>query len=57
MEKIDGIGKSTATKITELLETGKITELQELLDNTPEGVVEMMGIKGIGPKKGSYYLA
>jgi DNA polymerase (family 10) len=51
MEKIDGIGKSTATKITELLETGVIAELQELLDNTPEGVVEMMGIKGIGPKK------
>jgi DNA polymerase (family 10) len=51
MEKIDGIGKSTATKITELLQTGKIAELQELLDNTPEGVVEMMGIKGIGPKK------
>ena len=51
MEKIDGIGKSTATKIIELLETGEIAELQELLDNTPEGVVEMMGIKGIGPKK------
>jgi DNA polymerase (family 10) len=51
MEKIDGIGKSTATKITELLETGTITEMQELLDATPEGVVEMLGIKGIGPKK------
>ena len=51
MEKIDGIGKSTATKITELLQTGIITEMQELLDATPEGVVEMLGIKGIGPKK------
>jgi DNA polymerase (family 10) len=35
----------------ELLETGAITEMQELLDATPEGVVEMLGIKGIGPKK------
>ncbi|MBS1531047.1 MAG: DNA polymerase/3'-5' exonuclease PolX, partial [Bacteroidetes bacterium] len=51
MEKIDGIGKSTATKIAELLETGHITEMQSLLDKTPEGVVEMLGIKGIGPKK------
>lgn len=51
MEKIDGIGKSTATKIVELLETGSITELTDLISATPEGVVEMLGIKGIGPKK------
>ncbi|WP_426668189.1 helix-hairpin-helix domain-containing protein [Mucilaginibacter sp. McL0603] len=51
LEKIDGIGKSTATKIAELLETGAITELTDLLAATPEGVVEMLGIKGIGPKK------
>ena len=31
MEKIDGIGKSTAAKIIELLETGAITELTELI--------------------------
>ena len=51
LEKIDGIGKSTAAKIVELLETGSIKELQNLLADTPEGVVEMLGIKGIGPKK------
>jgi DNA polymerase (family 10) len=51
MEKIDGIGKSTATKIVELLETGSITDLTDLLSATPEGIVEMLGIKGIGPKK------
>ncbi len=51
METIDGIGKSTATKIIELLETGNITELKNLIDVTPEGIVEMLGIKGIGPKK------
>ncbi|HTD41246.1 MAG TPA: helix-hairpin-helix domain-containing protein, partial [Mucilaginibacter sp.] len=51
LEKIDGIGKSTATKIIELLETGTITELTDLLSATPEGIVEMLGIKGIGPKK------
>src|ERR1700761_8887804 len=51
IEKIEGIGKSTATKIVELIETGKITDLADLLAKTPEGVVEMLGIKGIGPKK------
>ena len=51
MEKIDGIGKSTAGRIQEFIETGHITELQTLLDQTPEGIVEMLGIKGIGPKK------
>ncbi|NCD69828.1 DNA polymerase/3'-5' exonuclease PolX [Mucilaginibacter agri] len=51
MEKIDGLGKSTAAKIAELLENGSITDLTDLLAATPEGIVEMLGIKGIGPKK------
>jgi DNA polymerase (family 10) len=51
LEKIDGIGKSIVSKIAELLETGSMTELQDMLDQTPEGVVEMMNIKGIGAKK------
>lgn len=51
LEKIDGIGKSIAAKIVELLENGTMVELQDLLAQTPEGIVEMMGIKGIGPKK------
>ncbi|MDR6941312.1 helix-hairpin-helix domain-containing protein [Mucilaginibacter pocheonensis] len=51
LEKVDGIGKSIAAKIIELFETGTIAEMEELLATTPAGVVEMMGIKGIGPKK------
>ncbi|WP_184541678.1 DNA polymerase/3'-5' exonuclease PolX [Mucilaginibacter sp. FT3.2] len=51
LEKVDGIGKSIAGKIIELFETSTIAEMDELLTNTPEGVVEMMHIKGIGPKK------
>jgi len=51
LEKVDGIGKSIAAKIVEILDTGTMAELQEMLASTPEGVVEMMGIKGIGPKK------
>jgi len=51
LEKIDGIGKSIAAKIIELRDTGTMVELQELLAATPEGVVDIMGIKGIGAKK------
>src|SRR3984885_10867230 len=47
LEQIEGIGKSTATKIVELMETSEITDLTDLLAKTPEGVVEMLGIKGI----------
>lgn len=51
LEKVDGIGKSMAGKITELLQTGTLAELNDLLEKTPEGIVEMLHIKGIGPKK------
>ncbi|WP_448697323.1 helix-hairpin-helix domain-containing protein [Mucilaginibacter sp. AW1-3] len=51
LEKVDGIGKSIAGKLVELLTTGSMVELQEMLDATPPGIVEMLGIKGIGPKK------
>lgn len=51
MSTIDGIGKSTAAKISELLTTGTIQELEQILLQTPPGIVEMLGIKGIGPKK------
>lgn len=51
LDKIDGIGKSIAEKIVELLQTGTTKEIENYLANTPEGVVEMLRIKGIGPKK------
>ena len=51
LEKIEGIGKGIATKITELLTTGNLKELTDLLAITPAGVVEMLYIKGIGTKK------
>ena len=48
---IPTIGVSIKQKIQSLLSTGHIKQLDELLDKTPAGVVEMMSIKGIGPKK------
>ncbi|WP_461790151.1 helix-hairpin-helix domain-containing protein [Pedobacter sp.] len=51
IDKIDGVGKSIASKVIELLETGSVAELETLLEQTPPGIVEMLTIKGIGPKK------
>src|SRR6187399_1107647 len=48
---IKGIGDSTAKKIAEMLETGKLGVLSEYIEKTPPGVIEMLNIKGIGPKK------
>lgn len=46
-----GIGESTGLKIRELIETGKLEQLEDLVAKTPPGVLEMMQIKGLGPKK------
>lgn len=46
-----GIGSSTAKKIIEILETGELKALTDLIARTPPGVIEMLSIKGIGPKK------
>ena len=51
LTKLQGIGKSTAGKIVEIVRTGTFPELEELLRNTPLGVMDMFNIKGIGPKK------
>ncbi|GAC1588951.1 MAG: helix-hairpin-helix domain-containing protein [Ginsengibacter sp.] len=48
---VEGIGESTGKLISELLRTNKISALEEIILKTPEGILEMMKIKGIGPKK------
>ncbi len=51
LSAIEGVGKSVAAKIEELINTGKIEELESLKSQTPEGVIDMLSIKGLGPKK------
>jgi DNA polymerase (family X) len=51
ISSIRGIGDSVAKKIIELLDTGAMEALNDLLAKTPAGVLEMMNIKGLGPKK------
>ncbi|MDP4283028.1 MAG: helix-hairpin-helix domain-containing protein [Bacteroidota bacterium] len=49
--KLNGIGDAIGKKIIEILSTGKMKILEDLLLKTPEGILEMLKIKGIGPKK------
>jgi DNA polymerase (family X) len=49
--KIKGIGESSGKKIIELLDTGELQALKDIIAKTPPGVIEMLNIKGIGPKK------
>lgn len=48
---IKGIGPGTGEKVWEMIETGQLEALNELISHTPAGVIEMLNIKGIGPKK------
>lgn len=51
IDQIDGLGKSIAAKVLEIIQSGSLKELDSLLQKTPKGIVEMLQIKGIGPKK------
>jgi DNA polymerase (family 10) len=51
LSSIPGVGKSIAEKIVEYFNTGKIQRLEELKTKFPEGVLEMLKIPGLGPKR------
>lgn len=46
-----GIGKSTAQKIQQYISSGRIDVLDELAARYPEGLVSLMDLPGLGPKK------
>ncbi|MBD1421910.1 DNA polymerase/3'-5' exonuclease PolX [Sphingobacterium chuzhouense] len=51
LSTLPGIGKSTAERIMSILESGSFPELDNLIAQTPPGVMAMLTIKGLGPKK------
>lgn len=50
LQAIENVGKSTAEKIHELLETGKVEKLEALRAKHPASVVALLKIPGLGPK-------
>jgi DNA polymerase (family 10) len=49
--EIKGIGEALEQKITELVTTGKLKYYDELKASIPPGLIEMLEISGLGPKK------
>jgi DNA polymerase (family 10) len=45
------VGETLAAKITEMLETGKLEFYEKLAKDIPPGVVSILRINGVGPKK------
>jgi len=51
IQNIKGIGSGLSEKITEMVKQGKSSYLQELRRSIPPGVLELLKVPGLGPKK------
>lgn len=51
LTQLSGIGKDLAEKIEKIAKTGKLPQLEKLEKQIPEGLVKLMDIEGLGPKK------
>ena len=51
LTKLEGVGKSVAQKCTELCETGKLQQMEELLEDVPRTVLDLLNVPKMGPKK------
>jgi len=50
LEKLPGIGGTLAEKIGELLDTGELQYIDELLEEVPSGLLDVIQIPEVGPK-------
>lgn len=55
LREIPGVGQAIAEKITELLETGRLRFLEDLKQEIPAGLVDLLKISGVGPKKAALF--
>ncbi|NBF41792.1 MAG: DNA polymerase/3'-5' exonuclease PolX [Spirochaetes bacterium] len=46
-----GIGKAIAEKIVEIVETGTLSQLEELTKELPEGLLDLLRIPELGPRR------
>ena len=50
LQTIPGVGKAIATKIVDLLDRGSFDAWERIIVETPETVLDLLEIPGIGPK-------
>ncbi len=48
---IPGLGKSSVEKVLEMLSTGRMEKLEKYRSKTPDGIIELLSIRGLGPGK------
>lgn len=48
---LKGFGESVGKKIIEILKEDHLKVLEDYIEKTPPGLIEMLSIKGLGPKK------
>ena len=55
LTEIPGIGKTLAEKISQYLDTGKMNAYEELIREVPEGLLDVVHVPSIGPKKAKLF--
>jgi DNA polymerase (family 10) len=51
LTELPGIGQDIAAKIEQIVRTGRLEQLEELKDEFPSGLLELLSIEGLGPKR------
>ncbi len=51
LASIPGIGKALAAELAEIIDTGSSAQLDRLREATPPGLLDILKIRGLGPKK------
>lgn len=51
LARLPGIGEDLAGKIVELVDTGSLSALETAWREVPRGLLELVGVRGLGPKR------
>jgi DNA polymerase (family 10) len=51
LARVPGIGETMLSKITQLSTTGQLPSFEKLKESTPSGLVALLRVPGLGPKK------